>query len=63
MCDGLEGLARVSDMWTGGLVGSEVELSFLRVPRSLIPEDVEARTEWLFRLWAEVDSWVVGRES
>jgi hypothetical protein len=54
MCDGLEGLARVSDMWTGGLVGSEVELSFLRVPRSLIPEDVEARTEWLFRLWAEV---------
>jgi len=56
---GLEGFARVSDIWGGGLVGSRVELSFWRVPRSAIPEDDEARTEWLFRLWAEVDSWVV----
>jgi len=57
---GLEGFARVSDMWAGGLVGSEVEVSFWRVPRSTIPEDDDARTEWLFRLWTEVDSWVVG---
>lgn len=60
---GLEGFARMSDVWAGGLVGSEVELSFWRVPRSLIPEDDEARAEWLFRLWAEVDSWVVDGSS
>lgn len=56
---GLEGFATVSDMWTGGLVGGVVELCFWRVPRDRIPEDAEARTEWLFRLWGEIDSWVV----
>jgi 1-acyl-sn-glycerol-3-phosphate acyltransferase len=56
---GLEGFARMSDMWAGGIAGTTVDVSFWRVPRSSIPETEDARIEWLFRLWAEVDSWVV----
>jgi 1-acyl-sn-glycerol-3-phosphate acyltransferase len=59
---GLEGFARVSDIWNGRLVGSEIELCFWRVPRSQIPDGDAERTEWLFRLWADVDAWVVGRK-
>jgi 1-acyl-sn-glycerol-3-phosphate acyltransferase len=59
---GLEGFARVSDIWNGGLVGSQVELCFWRVTRPQIPHGDPERTEWLFRLWAEVDAWVVGEE-
>jgi 1-acyl-sn-glycerol-3-phosphate acyltransferase len=59
---GLEGFARVSDIWNGRLVGSEVQLRFWRVPRPQIPDGDPERTEWLFRLWAEVDAWVVGEE-
>jgi 1-acyl-sn-glycerol-3-phosphate acyltransferase len=58
---GLEGFARMSDMWAGGIVGTTVDVSFWRVPRSSIPETEDARIEWLFRLWAEVDSWVGSR--
>jgi 1-acyl-sn-glycerol-3-phosphate acyltransferase len=59
---GLEGFATMSDMWTGGLVGGVVDLCFWRVPRAQIPEGDEARAEWLFRLWGEIDSWVVDGE-
>ncbi len=59
---GLEGFARLSDIWNGRLVGSEVQLRFWRVPRPQIPDGDAERTEWLFRLWAEVDAWVVGEE-
>ncbi len=57
---GLEGFARVKDMWSGGLVGTTVELRFWRVPRNAIPNDDESRMRWLFELWADVDAWVAG---
>ena len=60
---GLEGFATVRDMWSGGLVGSRVDLEFRRIRRSEIPEDREARIKWLFELWAEVDAWVQGQEA
>lgn len=56
---GLEGFARVSDIWDGGLVGSTIEVHFARVERSQIPEDPDERTRWLFELWTAVDEWVV----
>lgn len=55
---GLEGFARVKDIWSGGLVGSTIDVHFWRVPRSSIPDDRSARVEWLFELWADVDAWV-----
>jgi len=60
---GLEGFARIRDMWSGALVGSRIDLEFWRVPFSEIPEDREARIAWLFELWADVDTWVQGHEA
>ncbi|MBA2337146.1 MAG: lysophospholipid acyltransferase family protein [Acidimicrobiia bacterium] len=58
---GLEGFARVKDMWSGGLIGSRVEVRLWRVPRTEIPEGRSQRIEWLYRLWADVDAWVCRR--
>ncbi len=55
---GLEGFARVKDMWSGGLVGSQIDVRFWRVPRRDIPEGGAERVEWLYRLWSDIDSWV-----
>jgi 1-acyl-sn-glycerol-3-phosphate acyltransferase len=55
---GLEGFARVKDVWSGGLVNARIEVKFWRVPRSEIPESRSGRMEWLFRLWSEIDGWV-----
>lgn len=55
---GLEGFARVKDIWSGGLVRSRVELRFWRVARADVPDARSDRVEWLFRLWNEIDDWV-----
>ena len=55
---GLEGFARISDIWRGGLVGSRIHLRFWRHPRSTSPTGRQERTEWLFRVWSVVDEWV-----
>jgi len=55
---GLEGLAKVRDIWRGDLVGSQIDIAVWRVPRAQIPQLRAERVEWLFRLWAEVDDWV-----
>lgn len=55
---GLEGFARVADIWSGGLVGTRVDVRFWRIPRTQIPEARGERVEWLFRVWADVDAWV-----
>jgi 1-acyl-sn-glycerol-3-phosphate acyltransferase len=56
---GLEGLATVREIWSGDLVGSQIDVSLWRVPRSTVPTSRSERVEWLYRLWAEVDDWVV----
>jgi 1-acyl-sn-glycerol-3-phosphate acyltransferase len=57
---GLEGFARVADIWSGGLVGSQIDLRFWRILRSDIPHDRAERLEWLFEVWADIDAWVTG---
>lgn len=56
---GLEGFARVKDMWSGDLVGSRIAVHFERIARTEIPGGEEERIRWLFELWASVDDWVV----
>jgi len=60
---GLEGLATVRDIWSGGMVGSRINVLVWRVRRDEIPNGRRERIEWLYRLWAEVDDWVVAQES
>lgn len=60
---GLEGLATVRDIWSGSLVNSKISLKLWRVPRAGIPIERSDRVDWLYRLWAEVDTWVAGESA
>ncbi len=59
---GLEGFARVADIWRGGMVRTLVQVRFWRIPADAIPQGRPARTEWLFSVWQELDDWVAGAE-
>lgn len=59
---GLEGFARVADVWRGGMVRTLVQVRFWRIPAAEIPDGRSARTEWLFSIWQELDDWVAGAE-
>jgi 1-acyl-sn-glycerol-3-phosphate acyltransferase len=60
---GLEGLATLEDIWHGDLVGSRVDVALWRIRREEIPTSRADRAEWLYRLWTEVDEWVVAASS
>lgn len=60
---GLEGLATVREIWGGGLVGSLISVRMWRVKGTEIPRGRGERVAWLYRLWSEIDDWVVSRES
>jgi 1-acyl-sn-glycerol-3-phosphate acyltransferase len=60
---GLEGFARIKDIWAGDLVDSTIFIQFRRVARTEIPDEAPQRVDWLFDQWASVDDWVVGEES
>ncbi len=55
---GLDGFARVADIWRGSMVRAHVEVEFWRVPRTDIPTGRAERAEWLFDLWSRIDRWV-----
>ena len=55
---GLDGFARVADIWRGALVRTHVEVQFWRVPRADIPAGRAERAEWLFEIWNRIDRWV-----
>lgn len=57
---GLEGFARVKDMWKGGIVGSRIDVIFRRIARAEIPEGRADRVAWLFETWRDIDAWVTG---
>lgn len=58
---GLGGLATVRDIWDGGLVGSTIRVRLWRIPRVKIPTGRNERIEWLFKVWAAVDEWVMAQ--
>jgi 1-acyl-sn-glycerol-3-phosphate acyltransferase len=60
---GLEGFARVKDIWHGNLVRTKIAVHFRRISRSEIPVSRSERVDWLFDLWASVDGWVVAESS
>lgn len=59
---GLDGLARIGDVWSGSLVGRRIEVSFRRIPREQVPAGPD-RIEWLDELWRGLDGWVAARVS
>jgi 1-acyl-sn-glycerol-3-phosphate acyltransferase len=55
---GLDGFEYVSDIWSGGLVGTTVRLKFWRYPAADVPTDRDALIVWLYDRWQELDDWV-----
>ncbi|HEX5672479.1 MAG TPA: lysophospholipid acyltransferase family protein [Acidimicrobiia bacterium] len=57
---GLEGFARIKDIWSSGMLGSEVRVRLWRIARSEVPEGRRPRIEWLYGVWTEMDRWLTG---
>ena len=55
---GLDGFEYVSDIWSGGLVGTTVHLKFWRFPAAEVPSEREDLIAWLYERWQELDDWV-----
>lgn len=60
---GLDGFATVRDVWSGALVGRTVTVDFWRTAAGEVPNDRQARIEWLYAQWARLDTWVGHRSS
>lgn len=58
---GLEGLAKVKDVWNGGMVRKDVHVKMWRVPRAEIPTARSERVEWLYQQWEAIDAWIAER--
>jgi 1-acyl-sn-glycerol-3-phosphate acyltransferase len=55
---GLEGFARVGDVWRGAMLGQTVRVRFWRHAAGSIPSSRTGRADWLFDQWAEIDGWI-----
>ena len=54
---GLDGFEYISDIWSGGLVGTTVRLKFWRFPAAAVPSDRDELIAWLYDRWQELDDW------
>jgi 1-acyl-sn-glycerol-3-phosphate acyltransferase len=55
---GLDGFEYISDIWSGGLVGTTVRLKFWRFAASEVPREREQLIVWLYERWQELDDWI-----
>jgi 1-acyl-sn-glycerol-3-phosphate acyltransferase len=55
---GLDHLATVADIWRELPMDKRLIMRWWRVPRDQIPESEDARIDWLFGWWEEIDRWV-----
>ncbi len=55
---GLDGFEYISDIWSGGLVGTTVHLKFWRFPAAEVPSDRDELIVWLYDRWQELDDWI-----
>lgn len=55
---GLEGFARLGDIWAGNLVGRTVKVRFTRIGAAQLPVTQQERLEQLDAWWLELDRWL-----
>jgi len=60
---GMEGLARLTDIWAGRLVGTTVHLRFWKVAASDVPREAAARLAWADARWALLDDWLEAEDA
>jgi 1-acyl-sn-glycerol-3-phosphate acyltransferase len=55
---GLDGFEYISDIWSGGLIGTTVHLKFWRFPATELPSDRDELIAWVYARWQELDEWL-----
>ena len=55
---GLDHLLTVADLWRELPMDKQLVMRWWRVPRAEIPASREARIDWLFSRWEEIDRWI-----
>ena len=55
---GLEHLSTVRDIWRGLPVDKTLRLRWWFVPAAEVPSDDAELTDWLYRWWEDIDSWI-----
>ncbi|NYD39968.1 1-acyl-sn-glycerol-3-phosphate acyltransferase [Nocardioides panaciterrulae] len=55
---GLDHLRTVADVWRELPMDKVLIMRWWQVPRAEIPEGREARIDWLYRWWEQIDAWV-----
>ncbi len=55
---GLDGFEYISDIWSGGLVGTTVRVKFWRHAGTSVPASEEDRIAWLYAQWQTMDDWI-----
>ena len=55
---GLDHLLTVGDVWRELPMDKKLIMRWWRVPREEIPTDREARIDWLFTRWEQIDAWI-----
>lgn len=60
---GFDGFERVSDIWSGELVGKTIAVTVWRCPGGEIPSDRDERVRWLYANWQRMDDWIGARRT
>jgi 1-acyl-sn-glycerol-3-phosphate acyltransferase len=55
---GLDGFEYISDIWSGGLIGTTIRMKFWRYPACEIPVDRDELIAWLYGIWLALDAWI-----
>jgi 1-acyl-sn-glycerol-3-phosphate acyltransferase len=55
---GLDHLLTVGDVWRELPMDKRIIMRWWQVPREEIPEDREARIDWLYAFWERIDVWI-----
>lgn len=55
---GLDHLVTVSDLWRELPMDKQITMRWWQVSRAEIPEDRDARIEWLYGWWEQIDVWI-----
>jgi 1-acyl-sn-glycerol-3-phosphate acyltransferase len=55
---GLDGFEYISDIWSGGLVGTTVRVKLWRFAAGEVPEGRDELVAWLYDRWQTLDDWL-----
>lgn len=55
---GFETVRSLADLWNGALVGRRIQVRFERIAAAAIPAGREARVDWIYDQWSQLDAWL-----